>query len=86
MIPGLFQPPWPIRIASGRLRTICAKCAGRTGSHASPHPPQQPLNIWVRPELVVEVTFLTWTADGLLREVVYAGLRKDKDARDVRRE
>jgi ATP-dependent DNA ligase len=28
---------------------------------------------WVRPELVAEVTYLTWTADGLLRHVVYEG-------------
>jgi DNA ligase D-like protein (predicted ligase) len=40
---------------------------------------------WVRPELVAEVTYLTWTADGLLRHVVYEGLREDKAARDVRR-
>src|SRR5271163_672020 len=40
---------------------------------------------WVRPELVAEVTYLTWTADGLLRHVVYEGLREDKPARDVRR-
>jgi hypothetical protein len=32
------------------------------------------------------VTFLTWTADGLLRQVVYEGLREDKTSRDVRRE
>ena len=38
---------------------------------------------WVRPELVVEVTYLTWTADGLLRHVVYEGLREDKSPRDV---
>jgi bifunctional non-homologous end joining protein LigD len=40
---------------------------------------------WVRPELVAEVTFLTWTAENLLRQVVYQGLREDKPARDVRR-
>ena len=28
---------------------------------------------WVRPELVAEVTYLTWTADGLLRHVVSEG-------------
>ena len=38
---------------------------------------------WVRPEMVVEVTFLTWTADGLLRQVVFQGLREDKPAREV---
>ena len=36
---------------------------------------------WVRPELVVEVKFLTWTDDNLLRQVVYQGLREDKPAR-----
>jgi bifunctional non-homologous end joining protein LigD len=41
---------------------------------------------WVRPELVAEVTFLTWTADGLLRQVAFQGLREDKLARQVRRE
>ena len=40
---------------------------------------------WVRPELVAEVTYLTWTADGLLRHVVFEGLRGDKTPRDVRR-
>jgi ATP-dependent DNA ligase len=41
---------------------------------------------WVRPELVVEVKFLTWTEDGLLRQVVYEGIREDKPAREVVRE
>jgi DNA ligase D-like protein (predicted ligase) len=41
---------------------------------------------WVKPELVAEVKFLTWTEDNLLRQVVYQGLREDKPARDVRRE
>jgi DNA ligase D-like protein (predicted ligase) len=40
---------------------------------------------WVRPELVAEVKFLTWTQDGLLRQVIYQGLREDKPATDVRR-
>jgi DNA ligase D-like protein (predicted ligase) len=40
---------------------------------------------WVRPELVVEVSYLSWTTDGLLRQVVYEGLREDKPAREVRR-
>ena len=41
---------------------------------------------WVRPELVAEVKFLTWTDDNLLRQVVYEGLREDKPASEVRRE
>jgi ATP-dependent DNA ligase len=38
---------------------------------------------WVRPEMVVEVTYLTWTEDNLLRQVSYQGQRQDKPARQV---
>jgi DNA ligase D-like protein (predicted ligase) len=41
---------------------------------------------WVEPMLVAEITYLTRTADGLLRHTVYVGLREDKPATDVRRE
>jgi ATP-dependent DNA ligase len=41
---------------------------------------------WVRPELVAEVTYLTWANDGLLRHTVFVGLREDKLASEVRRE
>jgi DNA ligase D-like protein (predicted ligase) len=41
---------------------------------------------WVEPKLVVEITYLTWTADNLLRHTVYVGLREDKPADQVRRE
>jgi bifunctional non-homologous end joining protein LigD len=38
---------------------------------------------WMRPQMVVEVTYLTWTEDGLLRQVSYQGLREDKPAKQV---
>jgi len=38
---------------------------------------------WVRPEVVVEVTYLTWTEDNLLRQVSSQGQREDKSARQV---
>jgi ATP-dependent DNA ligase len=41
---------------------------------------------WVDPTLVAEITYLTWTADNLLRQTVYVGLREDKPAEQVRRE
>src|SRR3984885_15997501 len=41
---------------------------------------------WVEQVLVAEITYLTWTADGLLRHTVYVGLREDKPAEEVRRE
>ena len=41
---------------------------------------------WVRPELVAEITYLSWPDDGLLRQTVFVGLREDKPASDVGRE
>jgi ATP-dependent DNA ligase len=39
---------------------------------------------WVEPKLVAEITYLTWTADSLLRHTVYVGLREDKPAKQGR--
>jgi bifunctional non-homologous end joining protein LigD len=41
---------------------------------------------WVRPDLVAQVRFTEWTADGKLRHPVYLGLRDDKRPEEVRRE
>ena len=41
---------------------------------------------WVRPELVAQIKFTEWTADGKLRHPVYLGLRDDKQPTDVQRE
>jgi bifunctional non-homologous end joining protein LigD len=41
---------------------------------------------WVRPQVVVEVKFNEWTADGKLRQPIFVGVRDDKEAAEVRRE
>jgi bifunctional non-homologous end joining protein LigD len=41
---------------------------------------------WVRPLEVVQVAFVEWTREGLLRHPTFAGFRPDKRPRDVRRE
>jgi len=41
---------------------------------------------WVRPDLVAQVRFTEWTADGKLRHPVYLGLRDDKQPDTVVRE
>jgi len=42
--------------------------------------------VWVEPELVCQVVFAEWTHDGRLRAPVYAGLREDKQPKEVHRE
>jgi ATP-dependent DNA ligase len=41
---------------------------------------------WVRPEVVVQVSFIEWTVHGKLRHSRLRGLRADKSPRDVVRE
>ena len=68
---------------------------GRASSPLSAPPPRKtrfgsPLVLsqvhWVEPRLVAEITYLTWTADQLLRQTVYVGLRSDKPPSQVRKE
>jgi DNA ligase D-like protein (predicted ligase) len=42
--------------------------------------------IWLRPQLVAQIEFLEWTPEGNLRHTKFAGMREDKDARNVVRE
>ena len=41
---------------------------------------------WTRPNVVVEIKFNEWTADGKLRQPVFVGVRDDKPPREVVRE
>jgi bifunctional non-homologous end joining protein LigD len=48
--------------------------------------PRLPSPVWVEPDVVAEVDFSEWTADGVLRQPVFLGLRTDKAPADVTRE
>ena len=60
------------------LETSTCPFATRPVPNERPH--------WTRPEIVVEVAFTEWTADGKMRHPKYLGLRDDVSPRAVRRE
>jgi bifunctional non-homologous end joining protein LigD len=41
---------------------------------------------WLEPRAVAQIRFVEWTGDGHLRHAAFLGLRRDKQAREVRRE
>lgn len=57
-----------------------------TRSPFSETPPMLRETIWVRPELVCEVKFSSWTEDGRLRAPVFLGLRPDVEPAECVRE
>jgi len=84
---GTGMPVAELERLHGRLQPLA-----RAGMPLSEPPPRggrfgSPLALsrvhWVRPEMVVEVSYVEWTEDRLLRHVVYLGEREDKPARDV---
>ncbi len=69
------------------LKSISAKLkplATRTCPFDAPPPTAiEKTSHWVKPKLVAEVKFGEWTAEGLLRQPVFLGLRTDKDPKDI---
>ncbi len=70
------------RLVRDRLESLRA---GRSTFLNVPGPARRGV-VWVRPELVAQVRFATWTAEDLVRQAAFLGLREDKPAQDVRRE
>ena len=81
-------------VGTGFTQDMLADLMGQLGSlrrDTSPFGTKVPAQAardarWVEPRLVGEVSFAEWTADGILRQPSWRGLRIDKEPGEVHRE
>jgi bifunctional non-homologous end joining protein LigD len=66
-----------LRDLGARLRNL------RTDEAAFEPPPRTRDATWVRPELVAQLAYQEWTADGKLRQPAFLGLRADKKPKEI---
>jgi len=68
------------------LRTQLDKLRQTSTPFANPPAEARKGATWVKPQLVAQVRFATWTADELVRQASFKGIREDKPASEVRKE
>lgn len=77
------------KVGSGLSSQIAARLQAALVTRTTCPLPQPPPRTagraaqWVEPQLVVEVEFASWTAEGRLRHPVFRGTRKDKRAQEA---
>jgi bifunctional non-homologous end joining protein LigD len=65
------------------LRALLDEARRDTPACSGPLPTDRG-HVWVEPRFVAEVRYLTWTADGMLRQPVFLRLRDDKPLEECR--
>jgi len=74
----------PLRITGCPFSNLPDSDTGRWGGGVTAD--QMAEMTWVRPQVVVQIRFVEWTAEGRLRHASFLGLRGDKAAKNVVRE
>lgn len=80
----LFRAIEPLHAAKCPFVDLPTERRGRWGSGVTAEDMRELQ--WLQPQAVVQVRFVEWTADGLLRHAAFLGLRTDKTAREIQRE
>ncbi len=86
LLVGLFDGPalrFVGKVGAGFSRATLADLSTRMRGLRTDESPFRPAPreagvTWIRPELVAQLAFAEWTADGKLRQPVFLGLRHDK--------
>jgi bifunctional non-homologous end joining protein LigD len=87
LLVGLYDGPklrYVGKVGTGFTEETLEMLSGkleRLRKDRSPFDPPPPIRdaTWVRPQLVAQLVYAEWTADGKLRQPAFLGLRTDKD-------
>jgi len=80
----LFAQLAPLRTSRCPFANLPSVSSGHWGEGITAE--EMTLLRWVKPRIVVEVSFTEWTRDGSLRHAAFVARRDDKAARDVTRD
>ena len=91
LLVGMFDGPklrYVGKVGTGYTRDTLSDLGAklrRRQTERAPFDPAPPMReaTWVRPDLVAQLAYQEWTADGTLRQPAFLGLRTDKKPKEV---
>ncbi len=91
LLVGMFDGPrlrYVGKVGTGYTAETLRDLGAKLRKRRSPIPPFDPAPpmrdaTWVRPELIAQLAYQEWTADGKLRQPAFLGLRIDKKPKEI---